>query len=60
MQVFGRHQRGTYVAVKAEQGCRAARKGRNARALRSILLTYGIYNANLGYVQVRGGSCMRE
>ena len=35
------------------RGCRAARRGRNVRALRSVLLTYAMYNFDLGYVQVR-------
>ena len=35
-------------------GGRAARRGRNVRALRSVLLTYAMYNFDLGYVQVRG------
>ena len=29
-----------------------ARRGRNVRALRSVLLTYAMYNFDLGYVQV--------
>jgi hypothetical protein len=30
-----------------------AERGRNVRALRSVLLTYAMYNFDLGYVQVR-------
>ena len=30
-----------------------ARRGRNVRALRSVLLTYAMYNFDLGYVQVK-------
>ncbi len=29
-----------------------SRRGRNVRALRSVLLTYAMYNFDLGYVQV--------